>query len=778
MTRNAGLAVASALLVLTACMKEDLSKYPLIPYPEHVASGAGSFLLSRNTTITTSDSTNPELRSLAEFAAGLLAPRLGTTLAFSEETNGEDVTEHSITLDLLPDSSVNRESYRLVITTSSVKITASEPAGVFYGLQTFDQLIPRDSVPLESEPDATVWPIPAVTIEDSPRFRYRGMHLDVGRHVFPVEFIKKYIDLLAMYKMNTFHWHLTEDQGWRIEIKKYTRLTEVGALRSETILQQTFDPFIGDGIPYGGFYTQEEVREIVEHARTRYVTVIPEIEMPGHSLAALAAYPEYACTEGPFEVATRWGVHPDIYCPKEETFAFLEDVLTEVMDLFPGTYIHIGGDEAPKTGWEQSPLAQQVIEREGLADEHELQSYFIQRIEKFLLAHGRRLIGWDEILEGGLAPEATVMSWRGMAGGIEAAQQGHDVIMTPTSHAYFDFYQGDPDHEPLAIGGYTPLEKVYAFEPVPDELTPDQAEHILGAQGNVWTEYMKTTDHVEYMVFPRALALAEVNWSPRNRRDWTSFTTRLQTHFQRLADIGVSYRIPPVRGLETDGITLEDRLSVSLSTEAVDADIRYTTDGSDPTIESPRYDSVIELPVSTDGATVTARAFIANGRTSAPAAATFRKTALRPAENIAVADLERGANYAYYEGRFSSVVQLAEAEPVREGVARNVELQGHERDEFIGLRFNGYLRVPASDVYEFFLTSDDGSRLIIDDEVVIDHDEFHRDTEQVGVIALSAGFHSFTVDFFHGAGEKALHLTVQNQGEERRSSVAPWLFHR
>ena len=370
------------------------------------------------------------------------------------------------------------------------------------------------------------------------------------------------------------------------------------------------------------------------------------------------------------------------------------------------------------------------------------------------------------------------MSWRGMAGGIEAAQQGHDVIMTPTSHAYFDFYQGDPDHEPLAIGGYTPLKKVYAFEPVPDELTSDQTEHILGAQGNVWTEYMTTTDYVEYMVFPRALALAEVTWSPRSRRDWTSFTTRLQTHFQRLADIGISYRIPHVRGLETDRITLEDRVSVSLSTEAVDADIRYTTDGSDPTIESPRYAGVLELPVSTDGATVTARAFTANGRTSAPAAATFRKTALRPAENIDVADLERGANYAYYEARFSSVVQLAAAEPVREGVARYIQLQGHERDEFIGLRFNGYLRVPASAVYEFFLTSDDGSRLVIGDEVVIDHDGFHGATERAGAIALAAGFHPLSIDFFHAGGAKALHLTARRAGNDRPSSVAPWLFHR
>jgi hexosaminidase len=368
------------------------------------------------------------------------------------------------------------------------------------------------------------------------------MHLDVGRHFFPVEFIKRYIDLMAMYKMNRFHWHLTEDQGWRIEIKKYPRLTEVGAFRRETILEKNFDPYVGDGERYGGFYTQDEVREIVAHAQTRYITVIPEIEMPGHSVAAIAAYPELACTDGPFDVSTIWGVHEDIYCPKEETFTFLEDVLLEVMDLFPSTYIHIGGDEAPKARWEESDVAQEVISREGLADEHELQSYFIRRIETFLRAHGRKLIGWDEILEGGLAPEATVMSWRGFGPGMEAARQGHDVIMTPTSVTYFDYYQADPESEPLAIGGLITLEDVYAFEPVPDSLSWNEGQHVLGAQANVWTEYMKTTDYVEYMVFPRMLALSEVVWTPAKKRDWDFFVSRLPSNFELLDRYGVNYR--------------------------------------------------------------------------------------------------------------------------------------------------------------------------------------------------------------------------------------------
>ncbi|NBB75297.1 MAG: family 20 glycosylhydrolase, partial [Bacteroidetes bacterium] len=390
------------------------------------------------------------------------------------------------------------------------------------------------------------WTIPAVYIEDAPRFGYRGMHLDVGRHFFSVDFIKKYIDLLAVHKLNTFHWHLTEDQGWRIEIEQYPRLTEVGACRDSSMVghygAQTYD-----GSPYCGYYTQDQIREVVAYAKERFVRVIPEIELPGHSRAALAAYPELGCTDGPYEVATTWGVHEEIYCPKEETFAFLEDVLTEVMELFPSEYIHIGGDEAPKKQWEEAMVAQAVIEREGLADEHELQSYFIQRIERFLNENGRQLIGWDEILEGGLSSNATVMSWRGEDGGIAAARQGHNAIMTPGHSLYFDHYQADPDTEPVAIGGLTTLEDVYAYDPVPDTLTQVQARYILGAQANVWTEYINTPNKVEYMVYPRALALSEVVWSSEAGRDWEDFLRRLPARLQWLDMRNVDYRPPDSR---------------------------------------------------------------------------------------------------------------------------------------------------------------------------------------------------------------------------------------
>ena len=558
---------------MSACTN-DVSDFYIIPFPERVSTGTGEFRLTEETRIYVSDPADAGLRDLGAYASDMLQLLLGTKVLLAPEPADHDL-ENAIVLLLSAESArPGAEHYRLTVNPGMISITASEAAGLFYGLQTLRQLPFRPGSPeadqshgegdhlhaeverdehgeaeephtetgSETEVVGGVWTVPVVSIEDAPRFSYRGLHLDVGRHFFPVDFIKRYIDLMAMYKMNTFHWHLTEDQGWRIEIKKYPRLTEVGAFRRETILEKNFDPYIGDGIQYGGYYTQDEVREVVAHAESRYVTVIPEIEMPGHSVAALAAYPELGCTEGPFEVATVWGVHEDIYCPKEETFAFLEDVLLEVMDLFPSKYIHIGGDEAPKTRWEESPLAQEVIRREGLADEHELQSYFIRRIETFLQSHGRQLIGWDEIIEGGLAPEATVMSWRGMSGGVEAAQQGHDVIMTPTDFLYFDYYQSDPETEPLTIGGLVTLEDVYSFEPVPDSLSRSEGRHILGAQANVWTEYMKTTEYVEYMVFPRLLALSEVVWSPKAKRDWDSFVTRLPSQFDLLDRYGVNYR--------------------------------------------------------------------------------------------------------------------------------------------------------------------------------------------------------------------------------------------
>ncbi|MBK6752760.1 MAG: family 20 glycosylhydrolase [Flavobacteriales bacterium] len=429
-----------------------------------------------------------------------------------------------------PDTILPPETYWLTVEKDRILIKAPTEEGLFRGTRTLIQLL---------EGGVGDMRLPCLRISDHPRFAWRGMHLDVVRHFFLVSFVKSYIDLLARYKLNTFHWHLTDDQGWRIEIKKYPKLTEVGAWRKGSQVgpysAQTFDT-----LRYGGFYTQEEIRDVVAYAAARHIAVVPEIEMPGHALAALAAYPELSCTRGPFSVERGWGVFPDVFCPKEETFIFLENVLDEVIGLFPSPYIHIGGDECPKERWHECPHCQALMQQEGLKDEHELQSYFIRRIEKFVNSKGRKIIGWDEILEGGLAPNAAVMSWRGTEGGIASAKAGHYAVMSPGSHCYFDHYQGDPANEPLAIGGYTPLQKTYSYEPIPAELNAEESKYILGAQGNVWTEYILTEDHLEYMAVPRALALSEVLWSPAASRNEADFLRRLKAEFPALERLRIN----------------------------------------------------------------------------------------------------------------------------------------------------------------------------------------------------------------------------------------------
>ncbi len=417
-------------------------------------------------------------------------------------------------------SNLPGEGYRLEINKGHIELSAPTFHGLFNGIQSLVQMLPADSAG-----NAPLY-IPCALIEDYPRFSWRGLHLDVCRHFMPKEFVLKYLDYMAMHKLNVFHFHLTEDQGWRIEIKRYPNLTETGSLRKETRIGKTNQY---DGTPHGGFYTQDEIKEIVAYAAKRYITVVPEIEMPGHAMAALASYPELGCTGGPYEVKTRWGVFDDVLCAgKETTFLFLEDVLTEVMELFPSEYIHIGGDECPKTKWHDCNLCQRRMQDEGLADEHQLQSYFIQRIEKFINSKGRKIIGWDEILEGGLAPNAAVMSWRGVTGGIAAAKERHFVVMSPGTHCYLDHYQADPATQPLAIGGLTTLEKIYGYEPVPEELSAEESKYIMGAQGNVWTEYIPDPSHAEYMVYPRAAALSEVVWSPKEKRDYNNFLNRMK----------------------------------------------------------------------------------------------------------------------------------------------------------------------------------------------------------------------------------------------------------
>jgi len=590
--KSTHLMIICSILMVTLAKSLIAGSVKIVPLPMQVIEGKGVFAIQSNTKILI-DENNKELLGVASLLADKIY--LSTTLKISIGTfkAGQIVKNAVVFTSQGSDLTLGKEGYTLDVTKNGIVIRASGSNGSFYGLQSLLQLMPSDIEKTNS--GLKTLSVPVVSIKDLPRFGYRGMHLDVGRHFYSVDFIKKYIDIMAMYKMNTFHWHLTEDQGWRIEIKKYPRLTEIGSMRKGTQMGRSSEI---DNIPYGGFYTQLQAREIVAYAASKYITVIPEIEMPGHSVAALTAYPTLSCTGGPFEVRTQFGVSDDICCAgNDSVFTFMQDVLTEIMDIFPSKYIHIGGDEAPKVRWKSCPKCQLRIKTEGLKDESELQSYFIKRIEKFLISKNRRLIGWDEILEGGLAPEATVMAWRGIQAAIDAASEGHDAIMTPVDFCYFDYYQSDPATEPLAIGGYLTLKTVYSYNPIPPVLTPEQVKHIIGVQGNVWTEYMKTSDYVEYMAFPRAIALAEVAWSKQENRKWDDFIIRMDNQYPRLDLMKVNYS----KGSFSVDLTTKfekNRNLVVLSSETKGMDIRYTLDGSDPVASSTLYSVPYELKKS------------------------------------------------------------------------------------------------------------------------------------------------------------------------------------
>ncbi len=572
----------------------------IIPKPESVRILPGNFTLGEGTILLITG-VDTDLVKNAISLSRIIRFARGPVIMNEEIKESKAITSF-VELSITPKTDpLAREGYKIKVTKNKVTITSGGGPGLFYGIQTFLQMLPSEVCDPVTRSTFNNWKIPCCEIKDKPRYPYRGMHLDVSRHFFPKEFIKKYIDLISMYKMNTFHWHLTDDHGWRIEIKKYPKLTEIGAWRVDRENLPWMErpvPGPGEKATYGGFYTQDDIREIVAYANSKYVTIIPEIEMPAHCLAALAAYPELSCTGGPFYVAPgSYWPNVDIFCAgNDSTFAFLEGVLAEIIPLFPSRYIHIGGDEAEKSRWKTCPKCQSRMKSEGLKNEKELQSYFIKRIEKFLISKNKKLIGWDEILEGGLAPEATVMSWRGIEGGISAARQGHNVIMTPSPYCYFDFYQSDPSFEPKAIGGMTTLKKVYSFEPTPHELNPTQARFILGAQGNLWTEYISTPEHAEYMAVPRMIALSEVVWSPKKARNWDDFRERLDVQFARLGYLNVNYSKGSFR---VDVKTYLDKatgtMKARLTSEQPGCQIRYTLDGNDPTGDSRVYEKPVDI---------------------------------------------------------------------------------------------------------------------------------------------------------------------------------------
>lgn len=741
----------------------------IIPAPKSVMQKSGFFTLNKKTAILYN---HPADRKIAEFFRDLVKEQEGYELVIAK--NFIQAPESSITFNSA-DSGLPEEAYQIIINAKDISLKGTE-RGLFYAMQTLSQLYLNNKENHQ---------IPQVVIYDEPRYVYRGLHLDVGRHFFSVDFIKKYIDFMAMYKLNNFHWHLTEDQGWRIEIKKYPKLTSVGAFRAQTLVGNYHDrmPQWFDGKPYGGFYTQEEVKDIVAYATSKYINVIPEIELPGHSVAALAAYPELACGDnpGPFKVEEKWGVFPDIYCAgKENTFNFLEDVLSEVIELFPSRYIHIGGDEAPKTRWKTCPHCQRRIKTLKLKNEEKLQSYFIQRIEKFINKKGRSIIGWDEILEGGLAPNATVMSWRGVAGGIAAAKQNHDVIMTPSTNGlYLDHVQGRSDQEPLSIGGDGRIELIYAYNPTPESLNPQQQQYIKGVQANMWTEYMPTEDKVEYMLLPRIMALSEIAWTMPAQKSFKNFNEqRVPVHLSWIDKTQTLYRVPTALGAKDTSINVTQSYIVDLKPSVKGAQIYYTIDGKQPDETTTLYAGKPEIIIPKGERRVLKTIVISPSGKRSPIVSTILINREPMQADTAVNPVQGFLKYYYVPGKFKSTLEIDTNLATKKGITNQVSINkitGKARE--YGLVFTGYIKVNEDANFEFSLYSDDGSSLYINNQLIIDNDGKHSRYERAAGVSLKPGFHKIKIAYFDDGPGSSLKLSVKGTDNKQIELPSIMMFY-
>ncbi len=723
--------------MISSCVsseKKATNNISIVPMPNQMNITQGVFS-SKNIKL------NITTDMVDEFSLQYYMEQLGAYVNFEPQS--------TTLLTINQDSTIATQGYVLNITPNEISINASNRQGVLYALNSLNQLFSQYAV--------NEIAVPCLSINDAPQYSWRGMHLDVCRHFYDVAFIKKMLDAMALNKLNVFHWHLTDDQGWRIEIKKYPLLTEKGAWREETIMNHMANhPKQFDGKPYGGFYTQEQIKEVVAYADKLGITVLPEIEMPGHAVAAARAFPDLTCTGKP-KPFNEWGVSDDVFCAgNEATFEFLQNVIDEVIELFPSEYIHVGGDECPKTKWEQCPKCQARMKKEDLKNEMELQSYFIKRMEKYISSKGRKLIGWDEILEGGLPEGASVMSWRGIEGGVEAASHGHDVVICPNAEVYLDHYQSNYN-EPLAIAGYTTMEEIYHWSPMPDSLDAAYRHHILGSQGNLWTEYMPTSEQVEYMAYPRLCALAEMLWTQDSVQNYESFTKRMNQHYKRLDAIGIHYRIPyPEEILPVEALTPEANL-IALSVPMEEAKIYYTTDGSNPMEkgiiykEPLAFNEASEMPVTLQCVTK-----MPNGRWSA-----IHKSEIfvsNPLE-AATEQVSEGALYCTKKGKFNTAV-IDFSDCTTPTIQKGIHISEDAPSNFYAEQISGYFKVPVSGIYTFTLTSDDGSILSIHDRNIIDNDGFSYGRTRQGRIALKEGLHPFVIQHFQAKYGADLSLTA------------------
>lgn len=745
MKKLVSMCAGAALCILASCSEGPTKQMPynqginVIPVPVSLTQNEGVFKVGKNMAFQAS---TPEAKTVAEFFASKLNLATGYQV-----TVGDKEVSNGISLIIDESLDVNNEGYTLDVTANGATVKAKTPQGLFYGMQTFMQLLPAE-VESPVVVSGIAWTAPCVSVKDEPRFGYRGFMLDPCRHFIPVENVKKQIDILSLFKINRMHWHLTDDQGWRIEIKKYPKLTEVGAKRIE-----------GEGTEYGGFYTQEEIKEVVKYAADRFVTVIPELELPGHEMAAIAGYPELSCKGEQGTPRIIWGVEDIVMCAgKEETFKFLEDVIDEIAPLFPSEYFHIGGDECPKISWKECPLCQKRIKEEGLkgdkqhSAEERLQSYFVQRMEKYLSGkYGKKIIGWDEILEGGLAPSATVMSWRGEAGGIAAANMDHDVIMTPGSGGmYLDQYQGDSKIEPVTIGGYATIEKVYSYNPIPDTLVATgKAQHILGVQCNNWSEYMYNTDLMEYRMYPRALAVAEIGWSPLTRKDYKDFERRLDNALVRLDAHNINYYIPQPEqpNGSSNFVAFTDKASLAFKTTRP-VKVVYTIDGTEPTAESTVYSAPIEF---TESGVLKIRSVLPSGKMSKTRTITVEKQALAPAKEVA--KTTPGLEMQVTDGMFLESSKLADVKEWKKLAIKDLRQLTNQvpaPESMRGVKqyaavATGYVNIPEDGVYYI---SSDNEEVWIDGKLLINNGgEVKRFSRHDTSVALAAGLHEIKVVF-------------------------------
>ncbi len=759
--------VSLLLLQTFLCFGQADKNFGIIPAPKSITQNQGNFTINAQTLILCQEASE----KIAFLFKDFVQQKTGFNLTIIK--NDSTQLQNAIQFGSDNIQNISSEAYTLNISAQTIRVNGKEK-GLFYAVQTLFQLINQYQTQL-----------PALNICDEPRYQYRGLHLDVSRHFYPVWFIKQYLDLMAMYKLNNFHWHLTDDQGWRIEIKKYPRLTQIGGYRNQTIIGNYHDrmPQWFDNTPYGGFYTQAQIKEIVAYADAKFINIIPEIDMPGHSLAALAAYPHLACNKnpGPFKTAERWGGFDDIFCAgKDSTFIFMEDVLNEVMDLFPSKFIHIGGDEVLKTKWKTCPYCQKRIKKEKLKNEEELQSYFIERIEKFLNKNGRSIIGWDEILDGGLAPNATVMAWQGIQGGIAAAKQKHNAIMSPsTLGLYLDHTQGKSDQEPVSIGGDGRIQKMYNYNPTPESLADEFKPYIIGVQANMWTEYMPTTQKVEYMLLPRLMALAETAWTATENKNYLNFNEkRLPLHLNWLDKINILYRVPTAIGAKDTSINVTGNYVFNWQPSVNGAKIYYTIDGYTPNQTTPLYSQALQVFVPYgEKRAVKSVVITPSGKQSA--ITTTWLVNQKPYEAISDSiPKEAGIKFYYVPKLFKLTTEIDTCNATNKGCLATISTNKipNKAREY-GVIFEGYINVNEDAVFEFGLNSDDGSKLYIDDDLLIDNDLKHARFLQSAGANLKKGLHKIKVAYFDVGPGSILQVFIKGTDGKKIEIPGVMLFH-